>query len=85
MKCIGSLLKLEDNDFDNDTFYTPPSNMSKAISIEIEIFIKINYGRRHSCIILDYQLKIIDQVLYLGPSWGAPLRCTLKYVEKHKK
>jgi predicted nucleic-acid-binding Zn-ribbon protein len=73
MKCIGSLLKLENNDFENYTLYTPPSNMSKAISIETENHININCGRRHSCIMLDYHLKIIDQVLNLGPSWPAPL------------
>ncbi len=84
-ECIEPSLELEDNVFDNDTFYTPPSNMTKAIFIEIENHMNINYGRRHSCIMLDYHLKIVDQVLYLGPSWHAPLRCTLKYVEKNFK
>lgn len=60
MKCIGSSLELEDNVFDNDMFYTPPSNMSKAISIKIENHMNINCGRRHSCIMLDYHLKIVD-------------------------
>lgn len=72
MTCIGSSLELEDNVFDNDTLYTPPSNMSNAISIEIENHMNINCGRRHSCIMLNYHLKIIDEVLYLGPSWCAP-------------
>jgi hypothetical protein len=85
MKCIGPSLELEDNVFDNDTFYMSPSNMTKAISIEIENHMNIHCGRRHSCIMLDYHLKIIDQVLYLGSSWHAPLRCTMKYVEKYKK
>jgi hypothetical protein len=58
--------------------------MPKVNSIEIKNHMNINCGKRCSCIMLDYYLKIVDQVLYLGLSWCPPLQCTLKYVEKDK-
>lgn len=33
IKCIGDSLEAEDDDFDNDRFYTPPSSPFKPISM----------------------------------------------------
>jgi hypothetical protein len=62
------------------TFYTPNSP-SKPIFVELEAWMAIDHGRRHSCILLDYHLKICDQVLY-PPRLRHPPRVTLKFMEK---
>jgi hypothetical protein len=65
------------------SFY-PPSNMPRVISIGIKNHMNIKCGKKCSCIMFDYHLKIVNQVLYLRLSWCPPLQCTLKYVEKDK-
>jgi hypothetical protein len=62
VKHIGSLLEAEDDDSDNDFFYMLPNNPSKSISTKLQNCLDVDHGRRHSCIILDYHLKICDQV-----------------------
>jgi hypothetical protein len=68
VKHIGSLLEAKDDDFDNDLFYMPLNNPSKLIFAKLQNCLDVDQGRRHSCIILDYHLKICDQVLYPEPS-----------------
>jgi hypothetical protein len=63
VKSIGSLLKAKDNDSKNDLFYTPSSPL-KTIFEELETHMIVDCGKRHSCILLDYHLWIIDQLLY---------------------
>jgi hypothetical protein len=62
VKRIGSLLKPKDNDSKNDLFYTPNSPL-KTISEELEADMIVDCGKRHSCILLDYHLRIINQLL----------------------
>jgi hypothetical protein len=69
IKRIGSSLGVEDDDSNNDTFYTPPSSHLQLISVELQNYLDVDRGRRHSCILLDYHLKICDHVLYPQPSW----------------
>jgi hypothetical protein len=69
IKCIGSSLGVEDDDSNNDIFYMPPNNPLKPISVELQNCLDVDRGRRHSCILLDYHLKICDHVLYHEPSW----------------
>lgn len=68
IKCIGSLLEVENDDFDNDFFYTPPSSLSEPIFTKLQNCLDVDYGRRHSHILLNYHLKICNQVLYPEPS-----------------
>ncbi len=80
MKHISTSLEVEDNDFDNDLFYIPPSRPSKPISTKLEAWMVVNCGRRRSCILLDYHLKICDQVLYPPSRLHHPLQVTLKFM-----
>lgn len=64
LKRIGASLEVEDDDSNNDLFCTPPNNPLKPIFIKLEAWMAIDHGRRHSCILLDYHLKICDQILY---------------------
>jgi len=82
IKCIGASLEAKDDDFDNNLFYIPPSNPSKPISTKLEAQMVVDCGRRHSCILLDYNLKFCDQVLYPPFKLHCPPQVTLKFVEK---
>jgi hypothetical protein len=84
MKCIGALLEAEDDDSDNDLFYTPCSNPSKPISTELEAQMAIDHGRRCSCILLYYHLKICDPVLYPPSRLHCPPRVMLKFMETNQ-
>jgi hypothetical protein len=64
VKCIGSSLEAEDDDSNNDFFYMPPRSPSKLISTKLENCLDVDHGRRCSCILSDYHLKICHQVLY---------------------
>jgi hypothetical protein len=81
MKHIGASLEVEDDDSNNDLFYTP-SNPSKPISIELEAQMAVDHGRRCSCILLNYNLKISKQILYPPSRLHCPPRITLKSMEK---
>jgi hypothetical protein len=72
-------LEIEDDDFNN---YIPFNNPSKPISTQLEAQMVIDHGRKHSCILLNYHLKICDQVLYLPSRLHCPPRVTFKFVEK---
>jgi len=58
VKRIGFLLKAKNDDSNNDIFYTPPSSPSEPISVKLENHLDVDHGKRHSCILLDYHLKI---------------------------
>jgi len=68
IKCIGSLLEAENDDFDNDFFYMPPNSLLELIFTKLQNCLDVDCGRRHSHILLDYHLKICNQVLYPKPS-----------------
>lgn len=87
IKCIGSSLGVEDDDSNNDIFYTPLSNPLEPIFVELQNCLDVDRGRRHSCILLDYHLKICDHVLYHEPSWPrCPPHVKLEQMEKgHNK
>ncbi len=79
---IGSSLESEDDDSNNDIFYTPLSSHLKPIFVKLENHLHVNHGKRRSCILLDYHLKIFYQVLYCELSSPLhPLWVTLKQVE----
>jgi hypothetical protein len=80
--CIGASLEAKDDDFNNDLFYIPSSSPSKCISAKLKAQMGINHGRRRSCILLDYHLKIHDQVLYPPFRLHYPPQITLKSMEK---
>ncbi len=69
VKCIGDSLEDEDNDFDSDIFYTPPSSPFKPIFVKLEERLVVDHCRRHSCILLDKHLQICDQILYPQLGW----------------
>jgi hypothetical protein len=69
VKRMGDSLEVEDDDFENDLFYTPPSSPFEAIFVELEEHLVVDCGKRHSCILLDKHLQIYDQVLYPQPGW----------------
>jgi hypothetical protein len=77
MKCIGASLEVKDDDSDNDLLYIP-----LAIPPNLFFRIRSSYGRRCSCILMDYHLKICYQVLYPPSRLFCPLRVTLKSMEK---
>jgi hypothetical protein len=83
VKHMGDLLEVEDDDFENDLFYTPPSSPSKPIFVELEEHLVVNRGKRRSCILLDKHLQICDQVLYPQLGWPChPPQVILKSMEK---
>jgi hypothetical protein len=85
IKCIGDSLEVDDDDFKNDFFYSPPSSPLKPIFAELEECLVVDYGKRRSCILLDKNLQICDQVLYPQPSWPRrPPRVILKSMEKRQ-
>jgi len=81
---LSSALETEDDDSDNDIFYTPPSSPFEPIFVELEECLVIDRCKRHSCILLDEYLQICDQVLYPQLGWPChPPRLTLKFMEKN--
>jgi hypothetical protein len=68
-KHIGVSLEAKNNDFDNNMFYTPPSYPLEPFLCRIGSSHGCRSWQEASCILLDYHLKICDQVLYL------PFRC----------
>jgi hypothetical protein len=82
IKHIGASLKVEDDAFNNDLFYIPSSSPLKPISTKFKAWMAIDHGRRHSCILLNYHLKVCDQVLYPPFRLHYPPQVTLKSVEK---
>jgi hypothetical protein len=64
IKRIGASLEAEDYDFNNDLFYIPSSSPSMPIFTKLKARMAIDHGRKRSCILLDYHLKVCDQVLY---------------------
>jgi hypothetical protein len=65
VKCIGDSLEVEDDDFENDIFYTPPNSPFEPIFAQLEEHLVVNRGRRRSCIFWDKHMQICYQVLYL--------------------
>ncbi len=59
VKWIGDSLKVEDDEFDNDLFYTPSSPF-KPIFVELEEHLIVDHAKRCSCILLENHLKICD-------------------------
>jgi uncharacterized RmlC-like cupin family protein len=60
VKWIGDSLEVEDDESNNDLFYTPPSSPSKPINVELEEHLIVDHARRHSCIMFENHLKICD-------------------------
>lgn len=67
IQCISDSLEVDDDDFKNNFFYSPPSSPLKPIFVELEECLVVDYGKRRSCILLDKHLQICDQVLYPQP------------------
>ncbi len=59
IKWIGDSLEAEDDESDNDLFYTPSSPF-KPINVELEKHLIIDHAKRHSCILLKNHLKICN-------------------------
>lgn len=64
IKCIAASLEVENDNFDNDLFYTPPSSLSEPISNGLEAHLHVNQARRWSCIIFNVHLNISNQLVH---------------------
>jgi hypothetical protein len=82
IKCIACSLEEENDDSNNDFFYTPLRSPSKPIYVEIKEHMQIDNGIKHSRILLTYDERIMHQVLNARTTFCSRVHSIRKSLEK---